>query len=53
MKKKIRFLYSMKFGVSLLAILIIVCVIGSFVQQGQIENYYLNLYGDVGHLILA
>lgn len=53
MKKKIRFLYSMKFGVSLLTILIIVCVIGSFVQQGQIENYYLNLYGNVGHLILA
>ena len=53
MKKKLSFLYSMKFGVSLLAILIIVCVFGSFIQQGRVESYYLNLYGNAGHLILA
>ena len=54
MKKKFRFLYSMKFGVSLLVILTFVCVAGSFIQQGQIDNYYLNVYGEsLGHLILA
>ena len=53
MKKKLGFLYSMKFGVSLLAILIVVCLFGSLIQQGQIESYYLNLFGDAGHLILA
>ena len=53
MKKKLGFLYSMKFGVSLLAILIVVCLFGSFIQQGKVESYYLNLFGDAGHLILA
>ena len=54
MKKKLKFLYSMKFGVSILVILTFVCVVGSFIQQGQIDNYYLNVYGDsIGHLILA
>ena len=54
MKKKLSFLYSMKFGVSLLVILAVVCVAGSLIQQGKVENYYLNLYGDqMGHLILG
>jgi len=53
MKKKLSFLYSMKFGVSLLAILIVVCLFGSLIQQGNVESYYLNMFGDAGHLILA
>lgn len=54
MKKKLSFLYSMKFGVTLLAILVVVCMLGSFIQQGKIDNYYLNLYGNqIGHLILG
>ncbi len=54
MKKKLSFLYSMKFGVTLLGVLAVVCIAGSLIQQGKVENYYLNLYGDqLGYLILG
>lgn len=54
MKKKLNFLYSMKFGLAVLAVLVAVCVLGSFIQQGKVENYYLNLYGNqIGYLILG
>ena len=44
MKKVIKFLSSMQFALLLLALLIIACVIGSTVTQGEAASYYQESY---------
>lgn len=48
MKKFTRFFFSMKFALILLGILIIACVAGSVIPQGEIASYYMSEYGQSG-----
>ena len=48
MKKITRFFFSMKFALILLGILIIACVAGSVIPQGEIPSYYMSVYGQKG-----
>ncbi len=54
MKKFTRFLFSMKFALILLGILIVACVAGSIIPQGETSSYYLSEYSkSTGGAILA
>ncbi len=54
MKKITRFLFSMKFALILLGILIIACVAGSVIPQGEAASYYMSQYSEsAGGAILA
>lgn len=54
MKKILKLLFSMKFALLLLGILVIVCTAGSVIPQGQPEAVYLSDYSEgMGKLILA
>ena len=54
MKKITRFLFSMKFALILLGILIAACVAGSVIPQGEIASYYMSEYSqNAGGAILA
>ena len=48
MKKYTRFFFSMKFALILLGILIIACIAGSVIPQGEIPSYYMSGYGQNG-----
>lgn len=53
LKKAGRFLCSMKFAIFLLVVLIVVCVAGSILPQGEIASYYTGYYSEkAGYLIL-
>lgn len=52
-KKAGRFLFSMKFAILLLLILILACILGSVIPQGELEAYYTGYYPKrTGWLIL-
>lgn len=51
-KKMGRFLCSMKFGLILLGIMIIACVAGSVISQGQSQSFYTSLYTEKGAWII-
>ena len=53
-KKIFRFISSMKFAIILLVILAVMCIVGSFVTQGQAYSWYSTRYGErTAALILA
>lgn len=53
LKKAGKFLFSMKFGILLLIIMILACIGGSVIPQGEISAYYTGYYPErIGMLIL-
>lgn len=53
LKKIGKFLFSMKFGIILLIIMILACLGGSVIPQGEISAYYTGYYPEkIGMLIL-
>jgi cytochrome c biogenesis protein len=53
LKKAAKAVFSMKTAIAILLLLIIACIAGSVIPQGEIENYYSNTYpGNPGRLIL-
>ena len=48
MKKIVRFFFSMKFALILLGILLIACIAGSVIPQGEAASTYLTRYGQSG-----
>lgn len=53
MKKVLRFLQSMKFGMILLVLLLICSLIGSLIPQGREATYYEQAYPVWGKILLA
>lgn len=53
MKKVLNFLQSMRFGMILLALVLLCSVIGSFIPQGNEAEYYENIYPNFGSTIVA
>lgn len=53
MKKLLGFLRSMRFGMLLLVIILLLSVAGSLIVQGAAESTYAELYPGVHHLILG
>lgn len=52
MKKAVKFIRSMKFGIILLVLIMAISFFGTVIEQGQAEEVYLANY-SAGHLILA
>ena len=46
MKKLLKFLSSMGFAITLLTVLAAVCVVASFVTQGQSYEWYQQVYSE-------
>lgn len=53
MKKILSFLRSMKFGMILLLLILACSLVGSFIPQGNEQDYYLTSYPDFGALLLS
>ena len=53
MKKTLKFLQSMRFGMILLVLILICSLVGSFVVQGEQAAYYRDRYGSLGDVLLA
>ena len=53
MKKIGKFLFSMKFALTILALFVLACIGGSVIPQGEIEAAYRQAYPTFGGLILA
>lgn len=53
MKKTLKFLQSMRFGMILLVLILLISLVGSFVTQGNEPAYYQGKYGNLGPVILA
>ncbi len=53
MKKALKFLQSMKFGMILLLLVLACSLVGSIIPQGNAQNYYLTTYTTLGNLMLS
>jgi len=53
MKKTLTFLRSMRFGLLLLAPVLVCAVLGSIIPQGESESYYAEAFPALYHLILG
>lgn len=53
MKKALKFLQSMRFGMMLLILILLCSLAGSFIAQGKDAAYYANVYGKSSGLLMA
>ena len=53
LKKRLGFLFSMKFALVILVLFVLVCIAGSVIPQGEIQAVYENAYPGWSGLILA
>ncbi|MGI6696191.1 MAG: cytochrome c biogenesis protein ResB [Christensenellales bacterium] len=53
MKKTLKFLQSMRFGMLLLVLILLISLVGSFIPQGNESAYYQERYGELAKVLLV